>query len=83
VTLGWFILSSLYAVYFVVSNLAVPTDAYAMTWGFQLLMFFIFRMPYLLMILLVLFAVVLVLPPRKTVHISPGDGNETMPDMQS
>lgn len=63
-TLGWIILSSLYAVYFVVSNLAVPSDAYAMTWGFQLLMFMIFRVPYLLMILLVLIAVVLVLPPR-------------------
>ena len=65
VILGWIILSSLYAVYYVVSNLAVPGDAYAMTWGFQLLMFSIFRMPYLLMLLLVLIAVALVLPPRQ------------------
>jgi hypothetical protein len=65
VTLGWFVLSSLYAVYYVVSNLATPGDAYAMTWDFQLLMFFIFRVPFLVLILLVLIAVVLVLPPRK------------------
>jgi len=65
VILGWIILSSLYAVYYVVSNLAVPGDAYAMTWGFQLLMFSIFRVPYLLMLLLVLIAVALVLPPRQ------------------
>lgn len=63
--LGWFVLSSLYAVYYVVSNLAVPTDAYAMNWGFQLLMFAIFRLPYLVLILLVLIAVVIVRPPRK------------------
>ena len=63
--LGWLVFSSLYAIYYVVSNLAVPTDAYAMTWDFQLLMFAIFRLPYLVLILLVLIAVVLVLPPRK------------------
>jgi len=68
VTLGWIILSSLYAFYYVKSNLAVPSDAYAMTWGFQLLMFIIFRVPYLLMILLVLLAVVLVRPARKTIE---------------
>jgi len=65
VTLGWLVLSAVYAVYYVVSNLAIPTDAYAMTWDFQLLMFFIFRVPFLVLILLVLIAVVFVLPPRK------------------
>ena len=65
VTLGWFVLSCVYAVYYVLSNLATPTDAYAMTWDFEVLMFFIFRVPYLVLILLVLVAVALVLPPRK------------------
>jgi len=62
---GWLVFSSLYALYYVVSNLAEPTDAYAMTWDFQLLMFAIFRLPYLVLILFVLIAVVIVLPPRK------------------
>ena len=65
--LGWLLFSSLYALYYVVSNLAgPPTDAYAATWDFQLLMFAIVRLPYLIMILLSLIAFVLVLPPRKT-----------------
>jgi len=63
---GWLVLTSLYALYYVVSNLTgPPTDAYAMTWDFQLLMFAIFRLPYLVLLLFVLIAVAIVLPPRK------------------
>lgn len=66
VFLGWCVLTGLYATYDIVSILSADEgDLYAMTWDFQLLMFAIFRLPYLVMILLVLIAVVLVLPPRQ------------------
>ena len=62
--LGWLILSSLYAYYYVVSILASPEqyDAYAMNWQFQLLMFSLFRLPWLVLALVVLVGVIVVLP---------------------
>lgn len=50
---AWLIVSILYAFLYVVSILTSPVggDAYAMTWQFQLLMFSIFRLPWLVMAL--------------------------------
>jgi hypothetical protein len=64
--LGWLIISSLYAYYYVVSILASPEkyDAYAMNWRFQLLMFSLFRLPWLLLGLVVLVGVIVVLPKQ-------------------
>jgi hypothetical protein len=60
-------LLSLYAYYYVVTILALPEeyDAYARSWKFQLLMFSLFRLPYLVLILTLAVAVVMALPPRK------------------
>ena len=65
--LGWLIISSLYAYYYVVSILASPEqyDAYAMNWQFQLLMFSLFRLPWLVLALAVLVGVMVVLPIQK------------------
>jgi len=62
--LGWLVISSLYAYYYVASILASPEqyDAYAMNWQFQLLMFSLFRLPWLVLILAVLVGVIIVLP---------------------
>ncbi len=66
VFVGWLVVTSLYAYYYVVTILALPEeyDAYARNWKFQLLMFLLFRFPYMVMILLVAIAVVVVLPLR-------------------
>jgi hypothetical protein len=63
---GWLIVSSLYAYYYVVSILALPYeyDAYARNWKFQLLMFSLFRLPFMVLILVVLIGVVVAWPPR-------------------
>ena len=61
---GWCALTGVYAVYYVKSILSLDEgDTYAMTWDFQLLMFTIFRLPFMVMMLLVLIGVALVLPP--------------------
>jgi hypothetical protein len=65
--LGWLIISSLYAYHYVVSILSSPEqyDAYAMNWQFQLLMFSLFRLPWLVLALAVLVGVMVVLPIQK------------------
>ena len=67
ILVGWLILSSLYAYYYVVTILAVPEeyDAYARNWRFQLLMFFLFRLPLLVLVLAIVIGVVLALPSQK------------------
>ena len=65
VVLGWLVVTSVYASYYIISILSdtqAGYDAYAMNWQFQLLMFTIFRLPYLLLALVVLIGVALVLP---------------------
>ena len=67
VVLGWLVVTSLYASYYIISILSdtqAGYDAYAMNWQFQLLMFTIFRLPYLLLALVVLIGVAWVLPNR-------------------
>ena len=58
----WLIVSILYAFWYVVSVLASPEggDAYAMNWQFQLLMFSIFRLPWVVMALPIIIIVALV-----------------------
>lgn len=68
VVLGWLIVTGLYAFYYIISILSdteAGYDTYAMNWQFQLLMFTIFRLPYLLLVLLVLIGVALVLPNQR------------------
>ena len=62
----WLALSALYAYYYVVTILAHAEeyDAYARNRQFQLLMFSLVRLPYLVLILCILMAAVLVLPAR-------------------
>lgn len=62
----WLIATILSAYYYIVSILArrEEFDAYAMNWQFQLLMFSLVRLPFLLLVLAVLIAIVLVLPSR-------------------
>ncbi len=62
--LAWLVASSAYAYYYIVSILASPEpyDAYARNWEFQLLMFSLFRLPWLVLALFVLVAVMVVLP---------------------
>ena len=64
----WLVATSAYAYYYIVSTLALPEeyDAYARNWEFQLLAFSLVRLPFLILILVVLIGVVVVLPPRKT-----------------
>ena len=67
---GWLIISGFYAYYYVVTILNLPEeyDAYARNWTFQLLMFCLFRLPYLVLILAIIIGVVWVLPARKSVE---------------
>jgi hypothetical protein len=53
VALIWLVATTLYAYYYVVSILSStePYDAYAMNWQFQLLMFSIVRLPFLVIVL--------------------------------
>ena len=62
----WLIATILYAYYYIVSILArrEEFDAYAMNWQFQLLMFSLVRLPFLLLVLAVAIAIVVVLPSR-------------------
>ena len=62
--LVWLLASSAYAYYYVVSILALPEeyDAYARNWKFQLLMFSLFRFPWLVLALCWLVAVMIVSP---------------------
>ena len=71
IILGWVIVTSLYAYYYAASILAHRDeyDAYAMSWGFQLMMFAIFRLPYLVLILIIIIGVVLSLPSKKASDI--------------
>ena len=59
---AWLIACPLYGYYYVVSTLALsePYDDYARNWGFQLLMFSIFRLPFLFVALLLLIALELI-----------------------
>ena len=65
----WLLASSGYAYYYVVTNLGLPEDydAYARNWKFQLLMFSLFRLPWLVLALAIVVGVIIVLPTRKTV----------------
>ena len=58
----WLIASILYAGWYVVSILTSPEggDAYAMNWQFQLAMFSIFRLPWLVMALPIIIVLALV-----------------------
>ena len=60
--LAWLIVCPLYGYYYVVSTLALPEpyDDYARNWGFQLLMFSIFRLPFLFVALLLLIGLELI-----------------------
>ena len=59
---GWLTACPLYGYYYVVSTLALPEpyDDYARNWGFQLLMFSIFRLPFLFVTLMLLIALELI-----------------------
>ena len=63
----WLLASCAYAYYYVVTILALPEDydAYARNWKFQLLMFSLFRLPWLVLVLAVLVGFIVVLPVRK------------------
>lgn len=63
----WLLATGLYAYYYVVTilNSSESYDAYAMNWQFQLLMFSIFRLPYLLLALLLLVIATLMLTENK------------------
>jgi hypothetical protein len=63
---GWLIVSGWYAYYYVVSILNLPEDydAYARNWKFQLLMFSLIRLPWLVLGLAVLIGLIIVLPIR-------------------
>jgi len=58
----WIIACALYGYYYVVTTLALPEpyDAYARNWQFQLLMFSIFRIPLLVVALLLVIVVELI-----------------------
>ena len=62
----WLIVTSLYAYYYIVSILASREefDAYARNWQFQLLMFSLVRLPYMLMLLAILIGIVWVSAPQ-------------------
>ena len=64
----WLIATCAYAYYYVATILALHEeyDAYARNWKFQLLMFSLFRLPWLFLALVVLVGMVIVLPTRKT-----------------
>lgn len=61
--LGWIVVTSLYAWYYITSILADPIggDAYAMNWQFQLMMFLLFRFPYMVALLFLAIIATLVL----------------------
>ena len=77
VVLIWLIASTGYAYYYVVTILALPEeyDAYARNWQFQLLMFSLFRLPWLVLALAVLIGLILALPKRRAVAQVPPDGS--------
>lgn len=58
----WLIACPLYGYYYVVSTLASPEpyDEYARNWGFQLVVFAIFRLPFLFIALLLLIGLELI-----------------------
>ena len=62
----WLIVTSLYAYYYIVTILSRRDefDAYAMNWQFQLLMFSLVRLPYLVLVLAIVIGIVVVLPER-------------------
>ena len=64
----WLLATCAYAYYYVVTILALPEeyDNYARNWRFQLLMFSLVRLPWLVLALAVIVGVVIALPPRKT-----------------
>ena len=63
----WLLASCVYAYYYVVTILALPEDydAYARNWKFQLLMFSLVRLPWLVLVLAIVLGVIIVLPKRK------------------
>jgi hypothetical protein len=67
----WLLTSSLYAYYYVVTILALPEeyDAYARNWRFQLLAFSVFRLPWLVLGLILLIAMQFALPSREELLI--------------
>jgi hypothetical protein len=74
VVLIWLIASAVYAYYYVVTILALPEeyDAYARNWQFQLLMFSLFRLPWLVLALAVLIGLIIALPKQSAVaHVPP------------
>jgi hypothetical protein len=71
----WLLASGAHAYYYVTTILALPEDydAYARNWKFQLLMFSLFRLPWLVLVLAVLIGVIVVLPRRRTTARLPTD----------
>jgi hypothetical protein len=71
----WLLASCVYAYYYVVTILALPEDydAYARNWRFQLLMFSLFRLPWLILALAIVLGVIIVLPKRKAKGHVPTD----------
>ena len=59
---GWLIICPSYGYYYVTSMLASPEpyDEYARNWGFQTLMFSLFRLPWFVVALLLLIALELI-----------------------
>jgi hypothetical protein len=77
VVLIWLITSTAYAYYYVVTILGLPEeyDAYARNWQFQLLMFSLFRLPWLVLALAVLIGLIIALPKRRAADHVPPDGS--------
>ena len=75
----WLLAASAYAYYYVVTILALPEDydAYARNWKFQLLMFSLFRLPWLVLALAVIIGVIIVLPKRKIPRNATTDASVT------
>ena len=75
----WLLAASAYAYYYVVTILALPEDydAYARNWKFQLLMFSLFRSPWLVLALAVIIGVIIVLPKRKIPRNATTDASVT------
>ena len=65
--LSWLLITAAYAYYYVVTILALPEeyDTYARNWKFQLLMFSLVRLPWMVLGLAVAIGVIVALPNRR------------------
>jgi hypothetical protein len=64
--LVWLLATCVYAYYYVVTILALPEDydAYARNWRFQVLMFSLFRLPWLVLLLAAVVGAIIAIPNR-------------------